>query len=117
MLAGQTNTKAAPAGAGNTDRGLAPNHASPRKGGDPMLSVLGDTSHDQAQTHLVAMLDEVRRQQELLNVNRARYLALARQYGMTNAEIGEVVGMSASGVKKAIGRAAGTPGIEFGECA
>ena len=80
-----------------------------------MLSVLGDTSHGQARTHLIEMLDEVRRQQELLNVNRARYLALARRYGMSHAEIGETVGMSASGVKKAIGRAAGTPGIGFGE--
>lgn len=66
----------------------------------------------EARTHLVQMLDEVRRRQDQLTVNRARYLVLARRYGMTHAEIGEAVGMSASGVKKAIGRAERSPGTE-----
>lgn len=63
----------------------------------------------QSRDHLVQMLDEVRRQQELVTVNRSRYLVLADRYGMSVAEIAELVNMSASGVRKAIRRAQSDP--------
>ncbi|OMC00335.1 hypothetical protein A5733_04285 [Mycobacterium sp. NS-7484] len=61
------------------------------------------------------MLDTLRRQQETLLANKPRYMLLARRYGFADAEIAELLGMTESGVRKAIRRTEGTPGAEFGD--
>lgn len=82
-----------------------------------MVSMPEVSSHIDGRNHLIEMLDEVRRQSELVAVNRARFVVLAQRYGLPPNEIAEYVGMSARAVKKLIRRATGTPGIEFGESA
>ncbi|MGI5223018.1 sigma factor-like helix-turn-helix DNA-binding protein [Nocardia sp. CA-290969] len=71
-------------------------------------------SPDEARPYIVDMLDSIRRQQESLNVNRPRYMLLAREYGLKHAEIAEALGMTESGVRQAVHRAKDTPGMEFG---
>jgi DNA-directed RNA polymerase specialized sigma24 family protein len=74
-------------------------------------------TQDEARPYIVDMLDNLRRQQESLDVNKPRFMALARRYGFEHAEIADLLGMSESGVRKALHRAAGTPGMEFGGAA
>lgn len=71
-------------------------------------------SQDDARNYLVEMLDALRRQEEALHVNKPRYMLLARRYGFKHAEIAELLGMTPSGVRQAVRRAKGTPGMEFG---
>ncbi|MEV0367550.1 sigma factor-like helix-turn-helix DNA-binding protein, partial [Nocardia fusca] len=74
-------------------------------------------SRDEARPHIVDMLDSIRRQQEALNVDRPRYMLLARKYGLKHREIAELLGMTESGVRQAVHRAKDTPGMEFGGAA
>ncbi|WP_147265916.1 sigma factor-like helix-turn-helix DNA-binding protein [Nocardia puris] len=69
---------------------------------------------DEARPHIVEMLDALRRQEEALRVSKPRYMVLARKHGLSEAEIAELLGMSESGVRAAIRRADGTPGMEIG---
>lgn len=71
-------------------------------------------SPDEARPFIVDMLDTLRRQEETLAVNKPRFMLLARRYGLEFAEIAELLGMSESGVRQAVARAEGTPGMEFG---
>jgi DNA-directed RNA polymerase specialized sigma24 family protein len=60
-------------------------------------------------TYLVEMLDHIRRQEQNLALSKAHYLLLADANGLSAAEIAEAVGMSSSGVRRAIRRAASCP--------
>lgn len=105
------------AGATNTLRPLTHSSDVTREGSAVHATQLGNTSpvdQDEARPYIVDMLDSIRRQQEALNVNRPRYMLLARKYGLKHAEIAELLGMTESGVRQAVHRAKDTPGIEFG---
>ena len=55
--------------------------------------------------HAVALLDASRKAYDDARLNRLRYMRFGRQYGMTYAEIGEILGISATGVRMALKRA------------
>ena len=55
--------------------------------------------------HAIALLDSARHAYDTARINRIRYMTLGRQYGMTYSEIGEVLGISADGVRMALKRA------------
>lgn len=61
--------------------------------------------------YAVEMLDEVRRQEQSTAIAKARFMQLGRDHGLTYQQIAEHLDMSASSVKRAIRRAAGTPGM------
>lgn len=77
-----------------------------------MLSADVLTSHTDVRIYASEMLDAVRTQEQSVAVAKARFMALARTHGLTYAEIGEHLDMSPRAVKRAIRRAAGTPGME-----
>lgn len=77
-----------------------------------MLSADVLTSHTDVRIYASEMLDAVRTQEQSVAVAKARFMALARTHGLTYAEIGEHLDMSSRAVKRAIRRAAGTPGME-----
>ena len=84
----------------------------------PAVSPLRESiSLDEARPYIVDMLDSIRRQQEALDVNRPRFMLLARKYGLRHREIAELLGMTESGVRQAVHRAKDTPGMEFGGAA
>lgn len=78
-----------------------------------MLSTAGFSSHINDQDHIGSMLDEIRSQEQSIAISKARYIELAHRYGLTYATIGEHLDMTPRAVKRAIRRAAGTPGMEF----
>ncbi|MEV6432879.1 sigma-70 region 4 domain-containing protein [Nocardia sp. NPDC051463] len=84
-------------------------------GDEASMSVptLATLEPETAQRYVVEMLDELRRQTELIQCNKPRYMLLARKYGLSHAEIAAVLGMSEGAVRQAVRRAKGTPGMEF----
>jgi hypothetical protein len=60
---------------------------------------------ENAQRYIIGMLDDLRKQGELYRINKPRYMLLARRYGLKNAEIAIVLGMSEEAVRQAIKRA------------
>jgi len=60
---------------------------------------------DDAQRYIIGMLDGLRKQGELYRINKPRYMMLARKYGLKNAEIAIVLGMSEEAVRQALKRA------------
>lgn len=64
----------------------------------------------ESRDYLVEMLDSIRRQEQAVALNKCRYLVLAERYGMRVTDIAEAVGMSASGVRRAVRLAKATPG-------
>jgi DNA-directed RNA polymerase specialized sigma24 family protein len=68
---------------------------------------------DQARPYVIDMLDALRRQREAYQINQPRYMLLARKYGLSDAEIADAIGMSEGGVRRALNRAAGTPGMDL----
>jgi|SRR5690606_7417742 len=108
------------AGATNTLRPLTHSSELTREGLAVHATQLGNpgpVDQDEARPYIVDMLDSIRRQQEALNVNRPRFMLLARRYGLKHAEIAELLGMTESGVRQAVHRAKDTPGMEFGGAA
>ncbi|MFE3105966.1 hypothetical protein [Nocardia tengchongensis] len=59
---------------------------------------------DEARTHVVAMLDAIRKAEQANALSKSRYMRLGRRYGLSCAEIGEYLDMSESGVRAAIQR-------------
>lgn len=82
------------------------------KGAETMLSADVLTSHTDVRIYASEMLDSIRTQEQSLAVTKARFMALAHHHGLSFAEIGEHLDMSGRAVKRAIRRAAGTPGME-----
>ena len=108
------------AGATNTLRPLTHSSEATREGSAVHATQLGSSSplsQDEARPYIVDMLDSIRRQQEALDVNRPRFMLLARKYGLRHREIADLLGMTESGVRQAVHRAKDTPGMEFGGAA
>jgi len=70
---------------------------------DPHIGV------SEPRTYVVEMLDHIRRQEQNLALNKAHFLLLADANGLSADEIAEAIGMSSSGVRRAIRRAASCP--------
>lgn len=64
---------------------------------------------DEIRNAAIGELDTIRRQEQLVASSKAHYLLLAADHGVGIADIAEVVGMSASGVRDAIRRAKASP--------
>jgi len=76
------------------------------------VSAVDQPTKTELRTHVVALLDACRRDCETFrgqlddaHRNRLRYIALAREYGMPHREIGELLGITESGVRKALQQA------------
>lgn len=76
------------------------------------VSAVDQPTNTENRTHVVALLDAVRRdceqcrgQLDAAHRNRLRYIALARDYGMPYREIGELLGITEAGVRKALQQA------------
>ncbi|MBF6133490.1 sigma-70 region 4 domain-containing protein [Nocardia otitidiscaviarum] len=67
-------------------------------------------SRDEAHSYVVALLDAVRKAEQVCALNKLRYMRLAQRYDMPAAEIAEYLGMSESGVRHALTRADASPG-------
>ncbi|WP_280393194.1 hypothetical protein [Nocardia wallacei] len=65
---------------------------------------------DEARPHLVEMLDEIRKRKQTILLREAEYAALAHRYGMSYAEVGELLDLSESGVRGIVRRAERGPG-------
>ncbi|MFE2994233.1 sigma factor-like helix-turn-helix DNA-binding protein [Nocardia sp. NPDC059246] len=71
-----------------------------------------DLTPDEARTYVVTVLDAVRKAEQTNALHKVMYMGLGRRYGLSFAEIAECLGMSESGVRRAIQRAEATPGGE-----
>ena len=66
-----------------------------------------------ARNYLTAALDSIRKAEQCVRLDKPRFMALARTHGFTNAEIGELLGVSEAAIRAAIKRAKRTPGTGF----
>ena len=80
-----------------------------------IVPTLATLEPESAQRYVIGMLDDLRRQTEHLQYHRPRVMLLARQCGLSHAEIAAVLGMSEPAVRQAVKRAKGTPGMELDE--
>ena len=116
------------AGATNTVRPLtSPTSSTPKEEAVPQPTQVGfagvssalfdDTlvpARD-ARNYLTDALDSLRRTEEAVRTDKPRFMMLARRFGFTNVEIGELLGITEAAVRGAIKRAKGTPGTGFTE--
>ncbi|MGW4090069.1 sigma factor-like helix-turn-helix DNA-binding protein [Nocardia sp. NPDC004750] len=66
-------------------------------------------SPDEARPHIVSILDDIRRQEQEVQLSKARSLVWAHDHGLPVREIAEHIGMSESGARAAIRRAKASP--------
>lgn len=66
---------------------------------------VGRPSDSELQSHAITLLDEVRSQYESARINRLRYMQLARKYGLSCMDIGSILGITESAVRKALAKA------------
>lgn len=66
-------------------------------------------AEDDAQAYIVGELDALRKMGELYNINKPRWLLIARKYGLSYAEVAVVLGMSEGAVRRATNRAKNSP--------
>jgi len=71
-------------------------------------------SREEAQSRVIETLDSIRKQGESYLINKPRWMLIAREYGLSHAEIAVVLGMSEGAVRQAVKRAKNSPDFEGG---
>lgn len=116
----ELNTDVA-AGAGNTTRPLTPPTShTPKEGAVLQPTQMGNAAvpdgtvvdpvpPGDARNYLTAALDSVRKAEQTVRIDKRRFTLLARDHGFTNAEIGELLGVTEAAVRAAVLRAKQSP--------
>lgn len=90
-----------------TPEGADPNAIPCDERSEAVISIQHDVSgltHAQLRDQAIHLLDAAHRHFESARLNRYRYMALGRKYGLSWAEVGVLVDMSADGARKSVQR-------------
>lgn len=63
--------------------------------------------HSSLREHALSVLDAIRDNQDRTRLHRLHYMRLAREYGCTNEDIGQALGVSEAAVRAMLKRTAG----------
>lgn len=96
--------------------GPSPNPTREKSGKEAWLTIpeWSSLSCEEAQKRVIETLDSIRKQGESYLINKPRWMLIAREYGLSHAEIAVVLGMSEGAVRQAVKRAKNSPDFEGG---